>query len=282
MERSKQEIPRLKIASYIFFIISLVAVISTSACDIGTGPQLPAQLVNLKISSMKLVTQIPSPMNVKQSYVVRVSLVSALGATTIATLVQEKPTLVVGDTSPIGTPDATLLNAFGLGYEPSATATLDASAFTVIPANDTAKPQSLRQPEVHWDWNVTPLYTGTQIITVRVWIQWIRIQSGGAPSSPTPAYSIGETPNISVSVRDPNEQSSPLLDVGTTINTAVPAVLSSLCVSLITWLVLKLWPEKQKEEQSMPLSGKQEIISANSTVNTRSKRSKKRKAPNKK
>jgi hypothetical protein len=77
--------------------------------------------------------------------------------------------------TPIGTPGVPIVKAFGSGYDFFATARLNASAFDVVPQEQSER--SLDQPGA-FDWALTPKYTGYQSIEVVVTGRWIP-RSGG-------------------------------------------------------------------------------------------------------
>ena len=132
----------------------------TSTAVVTLQPSSTSVLVvNLPPTSIDMITDAPSSMRVNQSYIVKVSLVPR-GQSFVSTLKIEKATATVSGTTSVGTPSATLKDAFGLGYEPFASATLspDAPPFHIIPIQPFEQP--LDQQEVVWTWNVIPLEAG--------------------------------------------------------------------------------------------------------------------------
>ena len=161
-------------------------------------------IINTKISDIKIETAFPAHMIVNQSYLIRVALVSKTGSFSIPQTL-EQATMAITEPTPVGTPDATVQQAFGPGFLPSAVATLNAGTFKVLsaPLEDA---QYLDQPVVGWEWNVTPQFTGTQILSVDITAKWDLTQS--AIIFFKPQFRIGD-PQLSIAVTEPPAHPAP-------------------------------------------------------------------------
>jgi hypothetical protein len=70
----------------------------------------------------------------------------------------------------VGTPNVTISDVFGPGYQVSAIAQLYGTAFDIQPGNEITRP--LDQSIVSFSWNVLPKVVGRQIIVVSIMGQW--------------------------------------------------------------------------------------------------------------
>lgn len=128
-------------------------------------------VINLPLSSIDIVVDAPPSVQLNQSYIFTVSL-APKGQPLFSHLQIEKATATASDTIAMGTPGTTLGNAFGPGYEPSATATLSPNdgPLKINPIGPTV--QSLNQQEVTWKWTVVPAEVGTDILDVDIEATW--------------------------------------------------------------------------------------------------------------
>ena len=212
-------------------------------------------IIDTKIPEIKIETAFPTHMIINQSYLIRVSLVSQTGSFSIPKTL-EQATIAVTEPTPVGTPGATVQQAFGPGFEPLATATLDAGTFTVLstPSEDV---QYLDQPVVGWEWNVTPKFTGTQILSIDINVKWDLTQS--AIIFFKPQFRIGN-PQLSIDVTEPPAHPvtpEPFITLGQIklsdlITVIIGAVLSAggLGTIFIIWLVKR--PRNKNKTISSP------------------------------
>ncbi len=193
-------------------------------------PLPPSQnVVNSKISTLQIWTEFPTAMEIKQSYVVEVSLIPKTKDAFVSNITVEKTTAIATNPTPVGTPDATFQNAFGPGYEPFATATLYAGTFMVEPS--TPQERSLSGLKVVWDWNVIPQEPGTQVISEEIMIVWQPINKTNGTPSPSVTEEIGN-PQISVQVNSSFDW-SPVLQF----------VLGGALLALVTWFGTQIWEQ---------------------------------------
>jgi hypothetical protein len=91
--------------------------------------------------------------------------------------------------TPVGTPGVPIVKAFGPGYNVSAVAQLNASAFDVAPQGQ--QEQSLDQPSsVTFTWTITPNYTGQQALEVTVTGRWVPVGGGASIERPLASQSL--------------------------------------------------------------------------------------------
>lgn len=238
----------------LFFLLALL-LFALSACGSTTTPGSNAGtslLSDSSIQTLRIATTYPQNMQVNDSYQLRVSLVPLNGQSLKAIIATEQATQVATEPTPVGTPGATVLNAFGKGYEPYARAALAASSFQVVSTQQDE--QSLAQPAVEWDWDVTPSSAGTQVIFVDIWIQWLPIHASSTPLPP-PTYRLGEN-QLAIEVAATPPPPQPWIDWRGMITTVV----SALLVSLLSWFGVRLTREyrrRAKQRSGDTSTGKQ-------------------------
>lgn len=232
----------------------------TAPCCPSSGAPGPILVVNLPLSSLDIITDTPSSMRVKTSYTIKVSL-TPKGQTLISGLMIEMATPTASDTIPVGTPGASLKEAFGPGLEPVAMATLQADTFVISPVGPVEEP--LDQSEVTWEWSVTPNESGTQFLAVDIEGYW-RAAHGEARGP----YRIGDkTFRVDVSAPTPVPTPTPTpepfitpghIDIGAII-TSLPSILlgaGGLGVLLIVGLVSHLKRQDRKKKPPVPHSSR--------------------------
>ena len=141
------------------------------------------------LSTLKIEVDIP-PLQVNHQTLIRVSLFPTGGSKLVSNIdVIPNSTVSIAKATPVGTPRSTLKDAFGKNNDVLATATLktNKNIFTVDPSEPQEKPLDLER--VIWDWYVTPLISGKQVIGVYIEVRWLS-KSGGQPSLP---YIIGNS-----------------------------------------------------------------------------------------
>ncbi len=241
---------RIRALYYIFLILLAITDLGTGQAASAAGsrncnPSTPTpEMICSQIPEIKIETVYPAHMIINQSYVITVSLVSKTEPSPILQSL-EKATMVVTEPTPVGTPGATVQQAFGQGFEPFATATLNAGSFKVLSAP--SGEQSLRQRIVEWDWNVTPQYTGTQILSVDIEVAWKPIKVGGGSVLPPPTYRIGN-PQLIVDVTKPPTPPPPLFTLGQiTLGDLITQMIIGILI-FSTLAVLFLWTLKLLQE----------------------------------
>lgn len=141
------------------------------------------------LSTLNIEVDIP-PLQVNHQTLIRVSLFPTGGSKPVSNIdVIPNSTVSIAQATPVGTPGSTLKDAFGKNNDVLATATLETNKniFTVDPSEPQEKPLDLER--VIWDWYVTPLISGKQVIGVYIEVRWLS-KSGGQPSLP---YTIGNS-----------------------------------------------------------------------------------------
>lgn len=117
----------------------------------------------------------------------------------------------------VGAPGATLQEAFGLGYQVSASAHLVATTFDTELLGP--EERSLDQSAVAWSWNISPKSTGLQIVSADIEVQWKPLQA----NSPLPVIlsQLWQT-RFTINVTEP------WLDAGRAMVAQIIAVLGAL------------------------------------------------------
>lgn len=177
-----------------FVLLLLLFLYGCGGSTGGTGGTTPTPvnkmelLTHTTVPALQIEADIP-PMQVNQQVYVAVSIYPT-GATMTVGDVQkaENATPVVTQATPVGTPGSTLVNAFGPNQSVFATATLETSStiFSMSPTGPQTKP--LDQYRVEWDWFVTPLVAGKQVIGVDIEAQWTSNLTGKQSASYTLGY----------------------------------------------------------------------------------------------
>lgn len=159
---------------------------SATSSTINTSAQ--EQVLQSPFGSLQVSTQTPRTMVVGVSYVMRITLRPRAGYVALSDIPAEHATTTNTQPVAVGTPSASLLDAFGPGYEPYATAKLGAGSFTVqLISQET---QSLRQTSVIWEWNVTPLSSGTQLIDGAITVEWTPTANNAHALPDNPTFTI--------------------------------------------------------------------------------------------
>lgn len=227
-----------------FILCSLLMALALSACGAGASSIntiAQQQLLESPFQKLQVSTQIPHKMLVGVSYAMRITLRPREGYVSLSDIPAENATTSNMQPVPVGTPLTSVLNAFGPGYEPYATARLGGGAFTLqLISQET---QSLRQSTVTWEWNVTPLYSGTQIIDGSITIEWTPTSANAhaLPANPTFTVATMDT-SVDVSAPAATPTSGPdtgIIDVGPfAIDQAglTTTILGALIVAVIAWL----------------------------------------------
>jgi len=242
---------RIRVLLFVGLILLILGGCGFKGNKTGSSPTptpTPEQdIISSQIPEIKIEAVYPAHMIINHSYVITVSLVSKPRPSPILQAI-EKATMVVTEPTPVGTPGATVQQAFGQGFEPYAIATLNAGSFKVPSAR--SEPQSLRQPAVEWDWNVTPQSTGAQILSVDITITWEQTQS--AVVLFPPKFRIGN-PQLSVDVIEPQTPPPPFFTIGQ-INLAnlIGGVSTLIGAGLVTLLVT--WIQRRRKKKNKQAS----------------------------
>ncbi len=202
--------------------------------SISTFPiSTPILIVNLPPSSIDIVTDAPLSMQVNQAYIVKVSLIPK-GQTVVSSLMIEKASATTTDTLPVGTPGTSLKNAFGLGYEPYATATLSPNEYPLDITPIQPVERSLRQQKIEWKWSVIVLISGTQFLDVDIEVTWK--SASGIQQGP---YRIGDKQfhiDVTEPVQTPTATPTPVppisvspikIDLGAILNSLLPYIVGT-------------------------------------------------------
>ncbi len=248
---------RIRVLLFVGIILLMLGGCGFKGNKTGSAPTptpTPEQdIISSQIPEIKIEAVYPAHMIINQSYVITVSLVSKTEPSPILQSL-EKATMVVTEPTPVGTPGTTVQQAFGQGFKPVAIATLNAGSFKVLSAlsgeQSPSGEQSLEQPVVEWDWNVTPQYTGTQILSVDITIRWDQTQS--AVVLFVPKFRIGN-PQLSVDVTEPQTPPPPFFTIGQ-INLAnlIGGVSTLIGAGLVTLLVT--WIQRRRKKKNKQAS----------------------------
>src|SRR5713226_9866142 len=142
---------RIRVLLFVGLILLILGGCGFKGNKTGSAPTptpTPEQdIISSQIPDIKIEAVYPAHMIINQSYEITVSLVTKPQPSPLPAL--EKATMVITEPTPVGTPGATVQQAFGQGFEPVATATLHAGSFKVLPPPSGGL--SLRQPVVEWD-----------------------------------------------------------------------------------------------------------------------------------
>lgn len=229
------------------FLLTLA--LALAACGAGGAPSTgnTSQVASTSIGSLVVRTQIPANMRVGQSYIVRVTLAPHGTYAALADIKVEQAGSTMSSATPVGTPSAALRNAFGPGYEPYAHAELAGGSFTLQMVSQDV--QSLRQSTVTWEWNVTPLSAGDQLIDVAITVEWVPTSAGSHSLPLNPSYTIA-TVDLPITVQPAPSAATPTastvtyvgpLPIDTTNLTTdiLASVLAALAVSGIGYVVVR-------------------------------------------
>src|SRR5579885_2894803 len=168
-------------------IVLLVLGVLTGILLAGCGGSSSAGLAQRQLSAVQVKTEVPSKVQVNHSYDLRVSLVPKDGSQNLSDIVVEQTTIASAMPTPAGTPGVSIAKAFGAGYAPYATAALTSGTFDVTLVGQ--ETQSLQQPSVVWDWNITPHQAGAQVITGAITVEWLPTKQPNN-ALPPPTYTI--------------------------------------------------------------------------------------------
>lgn len=231
---------------------ALLLALSLALVGCGTSAASPpnsGQVAYTSFGQLLVTTQIPLDMRVGESYKVQITL-APHGTYSTLSDIPEETGAITSDATPVGTPSVALRDAFGPGYEPYAQAQLAGGSFTLQPVGQEV--QSLRQPTVTWEWNVTPNFSGAQLIDAAITVQWLPTSSGSHSLPLNPSYTIAtvDTPVTVLATSasaTPTATPSNVTHIGpfpvdtTSLTTGILAsVLAALAVSLIGFMAVKL------------------------------------------
>lgn len=230
------------------FLLALALALAGCGSAAATLPSV-SQVASTSFGSLVVTTRIPENMRVGESYIVRVTLAPHGGYSTLSDIPDERSSAITSSATPVGTPSVALRNAFGSGYEPYAHAQLAGGSFTLQMVSQDV--QSLRQPTVTWEWNITPLFSGAQLIDAAITVEWVPTSAGSHSLPLNPSYTIAtvDTP-VTVLTAAPMGTPTPgsnVIHVGplpidtTSLTTDILAsVLAALAVSAIGFTVVKV------------------------------------------
>lgn len=218
----------------------LLLALTLGACGAGASsidPSAQGQVYQSPFRSLQVSTQLPTTMLVGLSYAVRITLRPREGYVTLSDIPAEHATTTNTQPVAVGTPSASLLDAFGPGYEPYATARLGAASFTAqLISQET---QSLRQTSVTWEWNVTPLSSGTQVIDGAITIAWTPNSTNAHAAPANPTFTIATIDTAVTVDTQSSKPSAGVFAVGPFLideSGLTTTILGALVVALIAWL----------------------------------------------
>ncbi|HET8910860.1 MAG TPA: hypothetical protein VFN23_05315 [Ktedonobacteraceae bacterium] len=110
--------------------------------------------------------------------------------------------------TPVGTPTAPIVGAFGSNYNVFAQAQLSGSAFAIDPA--VQKQQSLDQRSVIFTWTLLPKFTGEQILNLDITGVWISTRTGPTLERPL----VNRLVFLQVNVPPEKQASTPFFTLG--------------------------------------------------------------------
>jgi hypothetical protein len=166
-------------------------------------PVAQPTVVSSSIPRVLIQAEAPQEMGIQDSDVIRVAMLSTTRRTVLHIIQSKQGRQTTHISSPyaVGTPGVALQNAFGAGYQAYASAQLDATQFQIAPA--TPVWQALVEKQLVWNWDVSPVTAGHQVIDLSVSAQW-RPQRAGRTLQGRQIWSAAL----------PLEVSTPLLTVG--------------------------------------------------------------------
>lgn len=144
---------------------------TTGSSTSNSGPNGSREISNVIQPDLQVDTFAPGQLELHSSGIVKVELVSLLGAS-ISGIPVEESTVVTSNAIPQGTPTATLEDAFGSNYKPYVTATLSPNAGPFQINSIGPAEQSLEQSIVEWKWSLIPQVAGNQILDVDLEATW--------------------------------------------------------------------------------------------------------------
>ncbi len=219
----------------------LILALSLAGCgSSATAPQPQYQVASTPIGSLIVTTQIPTSMRVGQSYIVRMTLAPQSEYSTLSDIPVEKVSTITSGATPVGTPSTALQNALGPGYEPYASAQLAGGSFDLQMVGQDI--QSLRQPRVTWEWNVTPLFSGTQLIDAAITVEWTptSFSSHTLPLAPSFTIASVDTPVAVLAATSATADATPTVGPNVTHIGPLQIDTTSLTTGILTSLLVAL------------------------------------------
>lgn len=219
----------------------LILALTLAGCgSSAAAPQPQYQVASTPIGSLIVTTQIPTSMRVGQSYIVRMTLAPQGEYSTLSDIPIEKVSTITSGATPVGTPSAAMQSALGPGYEPYASAQLAGGSFDLQMVGQDI--QSLRQPRVMWEWNVTPLFSGTQLIDAAITVEWTPTSSSSHTLPLTPTFTIAsvDTPVEVLAATPATADATPTGGAGVTHIGPLLIDTTSLTTGILTSLLVAL------------------------------------------
>lgn len=219
----------------------------------GCGGSSASGLGQQPLSAVQVKTEVPKQVQVDHSYAFEIALTPADGSQELSDIVVEQTTVAHTQPNVVGTPGASIAKAFGAGYEPYAIAQLSSGTFDVQMVGE--QMQSLRQPSVSWNWNITPHQSGTQVISGSIAIEWIPTkQANGA--LPPPKFVISniqrafDVQGNGVTLPfDPSVISIGTLDLGSLVTQILAALIAAALIWWISVMVARSIGARRKEQE---------------------------------
>ncbi len=170
----------------------------------------PGSMAEAALSDLVIEKDWPAQMDLNTSDTVEIVLTLNNGGNLLPTATSGNHRIAQAAPIPVGTPDASIEEAFGRGYEAFATANLVATTFDVKPLGP--QEQRLNQTALEWSWNMSSKSLGTQIVNADIEVQWKPLQT----NSPIPVI-LTQLWQTRIEIR----VTEPLLDVGLSVSTQV-------------------------------------------------------------
>lgn len=229
---------RLFVTGFVLLLVLFISgcgSVSTSSGSPPTQTNKTLLITRTTVPALQIEADIPL-MEVNQQVFIAVSIYPTGATESIGNVRKvENATPVVTNATPVGTPGNTLINAFGPNQSVVATATLETSPtiFSVTPNGPQPKP--LDQYSVEWDWFVTPLVAGKQLIGVDIETQWTSTLTRKQGSSYTLGY-----PKFPVSIQALPVVPTPTPTAQTTDNSGANATIWAAIISTLGVIIAAL------------------------------------------
>lgn len=194
--------------SFIFFLLIVSSCGGSANTPTAGGGNACYSTACASQSDLRINVGHASQMQVHDSQEVKVTL-NSISNTLIsndslpnASIPAENATVTTTHIIPVGTPTASLADAFGPGYQVYASATLTTmtGTFKIQPLFDPKKLQALDRVLVEWRWLITPMETGNQILDIDIEVIWLPLSQSSHLSQEGPTSLGDQQINIDVNL----------------------------------------------------------------------------------
>jgi len=200
-------------------------------------------VIDVPQSSLDIVLDTPTVMQKDTSYTIEVTL-EPKGKSLVTDLGLEGASATASGTAAVGTPGATLGDAFGSGFQaPLGKATLSSNTFDIASVGSDEQP--LNQPKVVWEWSVTPRSSGVQYLAVTIEAVWTA--ANGVENGP---YRVGDR-TFNINVQDSFVHQGNF-DIGAVLTSLPAAIVAALFGAGGLGVVFILWLVQRRSKQSKP------------------------------